>query len=126
MATTNQRKKSTAKKRKETKYQKTIRIITFLVIFTMALVGVYYEWQAGTLWETVQAGISGSSVAQSTGTNHNTPLSTGQETDFAAAGTTRVHVIDVGQGDSLLYEQNGHYALIDAGTADSRPAILAY
>ncbi|MDD3429752.1 MAG: ComEC/Rec2 family competence protein, partial [Oscillospiraceae bacterium] len=37
-----------------------------------------------------------------------------------------VHVIDVGQGDSLLYEQNGHYALIDAGTADSRPAILAY
>lgn len=37
-----------------------------------------------------------------------------------------VHFIDVGQGDSVLLQSAGHYALIDAGVRDSKEAILDY
>ena len=37
-----------------------------------------------------------------------------------------VHFIDVGQGDSVILQSAGHYALIDAGVRDSKEAILDY
>ncbi len=43
-----------------------------------------------------------------------------------AEGETRVHFIDVGQGDSVLLEQNGHFALIDAGTNACETELLQY
>ncbi|MEG2769642.1 MAG: ComEC/Rec2 family competence protein [Oscillospiraceae bacterium] len=41
-------------------------------------------------------------------------------------GNTKIHFIDVGQGDCILLEQSGHYALIDAGEPTSGEAIIDY
>lgn len=38
--------------------------------------------------------------------------------------TARVTVLDVGQGDAVLLEQNGAYALVDAGTWDAGPGLV--
>lgn len=38
----------------------------------------------------------------------------------------RVHVIDVGQGDAVLFEQDGHFALLDTGEGQMRAQLLAY
>lgn len=43
-----------------------------------------------------------------------------------AAAETRIHFIDVGQGDAVLIENSGEYALIDCGTEDCETALLAY
>ena len=37
----------------------------------------------------------------------------------AAGAATKVHFIDVGQGDAVLLEQNGAFALIDAGEREA-------
>ncbi len=48
-------------------------------------------------------------------------------TDVNSAATeTRLHFIDVGQGDCTLIESNGEYMLIDAGTAGNEEEILNY
>ena len=41
-------------------------------------------------------------------------------------GPTKAHIIDVGQGDALLLEQDGEFALIDAGPPDARDDLVAY
>ena len=38
----------------------------------------------------------------------------------------KIHYIDVGQGDSAIIEQNGHYMLIDAGTNECEQDLIAY
>lgn len=43
-----------------------------------------------------------------------------------AEGETQVHILDVGQGDSILLCQNGHYALIDAGEKEQGDGVVAY
>ncbi len=53
--------------------------------------------------------------------------STPQESvGIPATVTDAVHFIDVGQGDSVLLQSSGHYALIDAGVRDSKEAIFNY
>ncbi len=37
-----------------------------------------------------------------------------------------VHFIDVGQGDSILLEYDGHFALIDAGYQEEGPTVVDY
>lgn len=39
---------------------------------------------------------------------------------------TKVHIIDVGQGDAVLLEQGGEFALVDAGPPECRDDLLAY
>ena len=47
--------------------------------------------------------------------------------DPALAGqSAHVHVVDVGQGDAVLLEQGGEYALIDTGTPTSKEALTFY
>lgn len=41
-------------------------------------------------------------------------------------GQARVHFIDVGQGDSILIDVDGHYALIDAGERDQGKKVVSY
>lgn len=40
--------------------------------------------------------------------------------------TTKVHFIDVGQGDSILIESQGHYALVDAGENNQGEKVVKY
>lgn len=40
--------------------------------------------------------------------------------------STKIHFIDVGQGDSVLIEQDGAFALIDAGERDAAESLVAY
>lgn len=42
------------------------------------------------------------------------------------AGPTKVHIIDVQQGDAALLEQDGYFALIDAGPPEGKDNLLAY
>ena len=44
----------------------------------------------------------------------------------APAGSAQVHFIDVGQGDAVLLEQGGEFALIDCGTEDCETELLSY
>ncbi len=44
----------------------------------------------------------------------------------AADGTMTVHFIDVGQGDSLLAESDGHFLLVDAGENDQGDTVVSY
>lgn len=39
---------------------------------------------------------------------------------------TKVHVIDIGQGDAVLLEESGEFALIDAGPPEGRDNLLDY
>ncbi len=47
-------------------------------------------------------------------------------TEGKAEGNLKVHFIDVGQGDSTLIEQNGHFMLIDAGERDQGEGVVSY
>lgn len=38
----------------------------------------------------------------------------------------RIHFIDVGQGDSIIIEQKGHFMLIDAGTNECEDDLITY
>lgn len=44
----------------------------------------------------------------------------------SADETMKVHFIDVGQGDSILIESDGHYMLIDAGERDQGKNVTDY
>lgn len=52
------------------------------------------------------------------------------QVNVVAAGevqtATRVHIIDIGQGDATLLEQGGHFALVDTGPPESRDILLGY
>lgn len=41
-------------------------------------------------------------------------------------GILKVHMIDCGQGDSFLFEQNGKFGLIDCGTRSGGQAVVSY
>ena len=41
-----------------------------------------------------------------------------------AAAQTDLHVLDVGQGLSVLIESNGHYMLYDGGDSDKSSYVL--
>lgn len=44
----------------------------------------------------------------------------------AQGAQTKIHFIDVGQADATLLEQNGAFALVDAGTQDTQQDLLDY
>ncbi len=45
---------------------------------------------------------------------------------FPAFAQTRIHILDVGQGLSILAESQGHYLLYDGGDADQSSYVVAY
>ena len=45
---------------------------------------------------------------------------------FAGENTLNVYFIDVGQADSILLENKGHYMLIDAGNNEDGPKLVNY
>ena len=44
----------------------------------------------------------------------------------SSSGNLKVHYIDVGESDSVLIEENGHFMLIDAGDVDDIGTVLDY
>ena len=70
---------------------------------------------------------STSSSLSSIETRDTAPTDAGSDTSSATIWTNaKVHYIDVGQGNSILLESDGHYALIDAGEADQAKKIISY
>lgn len=53
-------------------------------------------------------------------------ISTEQDENLQTDGILKVHMIDCGQGDSFLFEQNGKFGLIDCGTRSGGQAVVAY
>ena len=43
----------------------------------------------------------------------------------SAAAQTRIHVLDVGQGLSVLVESQGHYMLYDGGDRDKSSYVVS-
>lgn len=52
------------------------------------------------------------------------PLQTEESAPQTADGNTVVYVLDVGQGDAVLIQQDGAYCLIDTGPAEAEDALL--
>lgn len=48
------------------------------------------------------------------------------EIDTAVSESTRIHFVDVGQGDCTIIESNGEYMLIDAGDYDKAEKVSKY
>ncbi|MCR5430150.1 MAG: MBL fold metallo-hydrolase [Eubacterium sp.] len=44
----------------------------------------------------------------------------------AKAGELHMHTINIGHGDAILFESQGHYMLVDSGLKDERETLLAY
>lgn len=44
----------------------------------------------------------------------------------ASAGELNMHTLNIGVGDAILIESNGHYMLVDSGTSVAAPKILNY
>ena len=53
-------------------------------------------------------------------------LSSQQDEIIQTDGILKVHMIDCGQGDSFLFEQNGKFGLIDCGTRSGGQAVVVY
>lgn len=49
-----------------------------------------------------------------------------ESVELPASVVNAVHFIDVGQGDCVLLQSQGHYALIDAGVSDAKENIFQY
>lgn len=54
------------------------------------------------------------------------PPAANEYTEVASGKTLEMHVIDVGQGDSILIKAPGGTALIDAGTKENGPVVYDY
>ena len=44
----------------------------------------------------------------------------------ANAGELHMHTINIGHGDAILFESQGHYMLVDSGLKSARETLLAY
>lgn len=56
-------------------------------------------------------------------------FTTQKESDAAetgVSGTMTVHFLDAGQGTAVLFEQDGHFMLVDGGPADASSYVVAY
>lgn len=58
-------------------------------------------------------------VPETSSYNYNEEIQSGD-------GLLNLHMIDCGQGDSFLFEQNGKYALIDCGTRSTGKNVVEY
>lgn len=109
---------SRAKRKRKEKFQKTLILLcTGLILFLVAL-----------------------SAAITLGEEHGLPMPDWNEIQSwfgfrpivptlpqdAQDASTRIHFLDVGQGDSVLLEENGCFGLIDAGVPEAGPSIVQY
>ena len=84
-------------------------ICTITVIIVFAFIGYYFE---GNGEENLENNVETLSLIDENVSINNENL--------------KIHYVDVGQGDSIIIEQNGHYMLIDAGPNSCKENLLSY
>ena len=102
-------------KRKLTKRQKEIILYVVLAIIVIAF-AIWYYYKYYYVVESI-----------------NTPIilevednTSGDSETVDVDGILQVHMIDCGQADSFLFEQNGEYGLIDCGTRSTGKDVVKY
>lgn len=78
------------------------------LILILIVVALYYFYSNGSI-----------------NTSDNTQAPQDSESTYVSGGT-RIHFVDVGQGDCTIIESNGEYMIIDAGEAKYRDDVTDY
>lgn len=99
----------TKKEKQNTKKQK--QIITIVSVVVVIAIGIVSFVWPDTLDEIFDAlGVTQTETVPITDAN----------------GNIGIHIIDIGQGDSVLIQDNNEFALIDTGEKDKSEALIAY
>lgn len=107
----NMKRRKRRRRKGRTGWQRTIGIVTALLLAAVAFVIDRHGGQHGIpTWNEVYTVLG-------------VPAD-GPDSQLLADTQTTVSVLDVGQGDSVLIGQDGQYCLIDTGTSDSQDALV--
>jgi competence protein ComEC len=109
---------------KKKEKEKLVRIITFLiVVFIFSFLG--YDIKVNTNDNDLSVNTTTDEVYLEDTENETITTNTNTNVD-SASENLKIHFVDVGQGDSIIIEQNNHYMLIDAGPNSCEETLLNY
>ncbi|MBD5094084.1 MAG: MBL fold metallo-hydrolase [Subdoligranulum sp.] len=113
-ASTNRNKRNGKQEKQKAALKKLLSMGAALLVLLVAVASLTVQ-NGGTLptWEQLYAWFGVSELAP-------------QLPEQAQNAATKIHFIDVGQGDAVLIEQDGCFALIDAGDRDAEDALISY
>ena len=99
-------------------------IIIYAILATLIIffaIGYYYKYYY------VEDSVNTPIILETEdGTSSENASEVTSETITEVDGVLHVHMIDCGQGDSFLFEQNGKYGLIDCGTRGTGKDVVKY
>lgn len=91
--------------KKQKKPKTGIQVMLFIVLFVLAMI-----FSPDTITDTIS----------------NTKLTSSKDSITKSSSFSKVHFINVGQGDSILIEADEHYMLIDAGENNQGTTVVNY
>lgn len=125
----------TTEKKKETKRRFDKRFFVFLFLAIIFLCIFYYlashQQEPEQDFSSLIIFEDDSSIAEEEHSSQEQVTTTEQHEDIVDStgqpeGILYIHMIDCGQGDCFLFEENGKYALIDCGTRSSTDEVADY